>query len=672
MMFRILLTMILSLVLMISCSKGPESGIDVAGFDKSVRPQDDLYQYINGTWLEKTEIPPDKSNYGAFTELYDRSQVDLRTIIEETAALKNKKEGSDEQKVGDFYLSYMDSNLVEKLGFEPLKEEFERIDAIATHADLVKLIAHYKKISVQVPFAFWINQDLKKSDEYISYISQSGLGLPDRDYYFRDDQKFKDIRAKYVTYITELLSLAKIDDAAEKAEIIMKIETSLAEGHWTRVQNRDRDKTYNKYTINELDELTPAYSWSDYIKEAEIADIEAMIVRQPAYFKHMGEVFKKVSVKDWKSYFTFKLLSGSATLLSEDFVDLNFAFYGATLSGIEENRPRWKRAVSGINGILGEVVGKVYVKKYFEPKAKTRMVQLVENLRKSFAERIKEADWMSDGTKKKALEKLAKFNAKIGYPDKWKDYSKLVIKKYDLVGNYGRSNQVEYRREIGKLGKPIDRDEWFMTPQTVNAYYNPPMNEVVFPAAILQPPFFNMAADDAVNYGGIGAVIGHELTHGFDDQGRKSDGDGNLKDWWTKEDGQKFKERSDMMVKQYNEFKPIDTMRVNGKLTLGENIADLGGLTISYYAYKMSLNGKDAPVIDDMTGDQRFFAGWAQVWRRKYRDEELRRRLLTDPHSPSIYRVVGVVTNMPEFYAAYDVDENDKLFIPEDERVKIW
>jgi len=452
----------------------------------------------------------------------------------------------------------------------------------------------------------------------------------------------------------------------------MEIETELAGGHWTRVENRDMNKTYNKYNLKNLKKLVPDFDWEAYLKASDLTNIEDLVVRQPSYFKHFNKIYKNVTVKEWKDYFTLKLLDRSASLLNKEIVDLNFDFYGTTLTGTEKNRPRWKRAVSGVNGVLGEVVGKVYVKKHFKPEAKTRMVQLVENLRNSYAKRIEGLDWMSPETKKEALKKLDKFVAKIGYPDEWKDYSNLTIKSNDLVGNYYRSSLVEYAREVDKLGQPIDRNEWHMTPQTVNAYYNPPMNEVVFPAAILQPPFFNMAADDAVNYGAIGAVIGHELTHGFDDQGRKTDGEGNLRDWWTKEDEKKFNSRSDVMVAQFNKFNPVDTMHVNGRLTLGENIADLGGLTISYYAYKMSLDGKEAQVIDGMTGDQRFFAGWAQVWRRKYRDEELRRRVLTDPHSPSRYRVIGIMPNMPEYYAAFDVNEGDKLFFPEDERVKIW
>jgi predicted metalloendopeptidase len=669
---RLVLAVMMLLTFLFACSKSPESGIDTSGFDKSVRAQDDFYQYVNGTWLEKTEIPADKSNYGAFTALHDKAQLDLRQIIEEAALSSDKKAGSDEQKVGDFYLSYMDSVSVEQRGIEPLTAEIEQINSLKSRDELPGLFAHYKKLNIQIPFTFWINQDLKQSDRYIGYINQSGLGLPDRDYYLREDEKFKNIRTKYLQYLTGLMNLGGIDSAAEKAGKIMQMEQNMAQGHWTRTENRDRDKTYNKFTVKQLDTLTPSFSWTEYVHQADLGDSEEIIIRQPSYIKHLDGLYSQYSLADWKDYLIVKLLSGSAPLLTKDFVDLQFDFYGKTLSGTEVNQPRWKRAVEAIDGILGEVVGKVYVSKHFRPEAKTRMVQLVENLRHSYAERIKQLDWMSEETKQEALKKLAKFNAKIGYPDKWKDYSSLVIKKDDLVGNYKRSNLVEYQREINKLGKPIDRDEWFMTPQTVNAYYNPPMNEVVFPAAILQPPFFNMAADDAVNYGAIGAVIGHELTHGFDDQGRKSDGEGNLRDWWTEDDERQFKERSDKMVAQYHQYTPIDTMHLNGQLTLGENIADLGGLTIAYYAYKMSLDGKEGPVIDSLSGDQRFFAGWAQVWRRKYRDEELRNRILTDPHSPSRYRVLGIVSNMPEFYAAFDLSEKDKLYLNEDQRIKIW
>lgn len=649
-----------------------QSGIDRENFDPATRPQDDFYGYVNGSWLQKTMIPEDKSNYGAATELFDESEENLRKIIEESARAAGKPAGSDAQKVGDFYLSYMDTARIEKSGLQPIEKDLAQIRQITKRQDLIKQFAHFNKIQVQTPFGFWVNQDLKNSTEYILYFNQSGLGLPDRDYYFKDDAKFQEIRRKYRAYIEKILTLGGQDNAAAQAGRIMEMETDLAQHHWTRVENRDRDKTYNKFALARLAGLTPDFDWSYFMQASDIANAPEVIIRQPSFLEGFNGIFAKYSVEDWKSYCTWKLLDGAAPLLPQRFVDAHFEFRQKTLSGIEKNRPRWKRAVSGVNDVLGEVVGRIYVERHFKPEAKARMVELVENLKRAYRERIQQLDWMSPETKQQALAKLAKFNTKIGYPDKWKDYSQLVIKKDELVQNYLRSSMLEYRREIDKLGKPIDRQEWFMTPQTVNAYYNPAMNEIVFPAAILQPPFFNMDADDAVNYGAIGAVIGHEITHGFDDQGRKSDGDGNLRDWWTEQDAAEFKKRAGVLVEQYNGYNPVDSMYLNGELTLGENIADLGGLAIAYRAYQMSLQGKEAPVIDGFTGEQRFFLGYAQVWRRKYRDEELRRRILTDPHSPSRYRAIGVLSNMPEFYQAFGVKEGDPMHRSDAMRVKIW
>ncbi|UCF64534.1 MAG: M13 family metallopeptidase, partial [bacterium] len=639
---------ILMFMVVFSCARPPASGIDKANLDPSVRPQDDLYQYVNGKWLERTEIPSDRSNYGAFTELTEEAEKNIRLIIEDAAESARKEVGSETQQVGDFYLSYMDTLLIEKLGLTPLEADLTRIGQISSKNELVELMADFVQFGVQTPFYFYINQDLKQSDQYISYLHQSGLGLPDRDYYFSKDQKFQDIRIKYAEYIENLLNLAKVELASEEAQMIMQMETALATGHWTRVENRDRDKTYNKYTLENLEKLTPDFPWALYAEKAGIPQVTEMVVRQPSYLEQFNGLFKKHSLEEWKSYCTFKLLDGYAPLLNQQFVDLHFDFHGKTLSGTESLSPRWKRAVNTIDGTIGEAVGKLYVQKYFKPEAKERMVELVENLRKAYAERIKQLDWMGPETKDEALIKLAAFRPKIGYPDKWKEYTGLVVGKDELLQNYKRSNIFEYQREIAKLGKPIDRDEWFMTPQTVNAYYNPSMNEVVFPAAILQPPFFNLEADDAVNYGAIGAVIGHEMTHGFDDQGRKSDSEGNLRNWWQPEDEESFRKKARVLAEQFEQYVPIDTFRINGELTLGENIADLGGLTIAYYAYQMSLAGKEAPVIDGWTGEQRFFMGWAQFWRRKYRDEELRKRILTDPHSPSQYRIIGPMVNMPE------------------------
>jgi endothelin-converting enzyme len=659
-------------MLLFSCGgEKPQSGICLENFDKTVSPRQDFYRYVDGTWLKKTKIPADKSNYGSFTALYDEAQQRLRKIIEDAAAKENGSD-PDKQKIGDFYKSYMDTNRIESLGLTPLKPSIEKIKKVKKKTELAGLIAWLQAIGVQTPFNFYVAQDGKQSDRYICYISQSGLGMPDRDYYLNPSSKFENFRSEYAAYIARIFNLAGEDNAESRAQGILALEKKIAQYHWTRVQNRDRDKTYNKYKVIRLVRDYPNFNWGQFIKSAQKAKVEELVIRQPQYLEGFDTLFRNVNLSDWQDYFEFKLIKAYAGLLSNDFVMANFDFYGKKLSGIEQIRPRWKRGVSMVDGKLGEVLGKIYVGLYFKPEAKKRMKKLVDNLVISYRARLQNLDWMGEETKKEALKKLSKFNAKIGYPDKWKDYSALTIKSDDLVGNYMRANRWERDYNMNKLGKPVNRDEWGMTPQTVNAYYSPSMNEVVFPAAILQPPFFNMDADDAVNYGAIGAVIGHELTHGFDDQGRKSDGDGNLRNWWTKEDLRKFEEKASRMVEQYNQYSPIDTMHINGKLTLGENIADLGGVTISYYAYRNSLQGKPAPIMDGFTGEQRFFIGWAQIWRRKYKDDELRKRLLTDPHSPSEYRVNGILSNMTEFYKAFDVKEGDKMFRPDSVRVQIW
>jgi predicted metalloendopeptidase len=656
-----------------SCQKAPmESGIDLTMMDTSVRPQDDFYNYMNGTWLKTFEIPADKSNYGSFTKVYDKTEKDLLAIIEEAADAPEKEPGSDIQKVGDMYLSFMDSTRAEELGVSPIENDLAAIQQVQSKDELVTLAASMEKVGVPNTFILFIDQDAKDATQYIVNFYQGGLGLPDRDYYLLDNQKLREVRSKYLTHREKMFTLAGIDGGAEKAEQIMSIEKELATHHWTRVENRDRNKTYNKFALADLDASMPAFDLQGFAAESGFGSIDSLRVYQPSYFTAFNKVFASVSLDEWKTFLTWKVLTRWAPYLNSELVDEDFAFFRHTLRGVEENRPRWKRGVSAARGTLAEILGRIYVERHFKPEAKERMVTLVDNLQLAFGERIKTLDWMGDATKERALEKLYKFKAKIGYPDKWKDYSKLEIKPDDLVGNLKRSRIVEHERELAKLGKPVDRDEWFMTPQTVNAGYVPNMNEVIFPAAILQPPFFNMDADDAINYGAIGAAIGHEMTHGFDDQGRKSDGDGNLTDWWTDEDAKEFEKRAEVLVEQFNGYNPVDTFHVNGRLTLGENIADLGGLTIAYMAYKNSLDGDEAPVIEGFTGDQRFFLGWAQVWARKYRDETLRERLLTDPHSPSRYRVVGIVSNMPEFYAAFDVKETDPMHRDQSERAKVW
>ncbi len=671
-MFKYYSLLILISMLFISCQKPMKSGIDKTMMDTSVKPTEDFYAYMNGTWLKEFEIPADKSNYGSFTKLADEAKINLRKIIEEAANTKNKPAGSSAQKVGDMYVSFMDSAKIEELGVSPLQEEFDKIAAIKDRDGLVKHVAYLASVGVAGPFIHFVGQDGKNSSQYIVNIYQTGIHLPDRDYYLKDDERNKGIRAKYLAHIEKMFNMAGIENGAAKARTILDIETKIAQGHWTRVENRNPVKTYNKLALADLDKMMPNFNWALYAKEAGFPGEDSLRVYQPTYLEAVDKVLGDVSLEDWKTFYTWNVLTNAAVYLSQNFVDENFDFFSKTLRGTEENRPRWKRAVSSVEGSLGEIVGKLYVERHFKPEAKKRMLHLVNNLKASLKERINGLEWMSAETKVKAQEKLSKFTTKIGYPDKWKDYSALEIKSDDLLGNLTRSSIVEYNRNMDKLGKPIDRTEWGITPQTVNAYYSPSKNEIVFPAAILQPPFFNMDADDAVNYGGIGAVIGHEITHGFDDSGRQYDGDGNLKDWWIKEDADKFIKRANVMVKQYNAYNPIDTMHVNGKFTLGENIADIGGLTVSYYAYQKSLNGKEAPVIDGFTGDQRFFLGWAQIWARKYRDEALRNRLLTDPHSPSQYRTNGITSDMVEFYNAFGVKEGDGMYRKEEDRVKIW
>lgn len=647
-------------------------GIETANFDTSVRPQDDFYRYANGTWLENTQIPEDKSNYGSFTALSDGAEENLRVLIEEAAADENKEPGSDAQKVGDFYLSFMNEEAVEAAGTTPLVEPLAQIDRIESGADVVAYIGASQRMGLTNPFVLFVNQDSKDSTVYATFMHQTGLGLPNRDYYLEDDERFVALRDKYRDYVGTMFGLAGLEGGEAAGQTVMDMETAIAEAHWTQVQNRQRDKLYNPYDVSGANELTPGFDWNVFLTAAGLDPTRDFIVRQPSFFTALGTMIAQTPVDDWKTYFRFKLIDSAAPLLSAVFVEASFDMHRRAVQGIEQNQPRWKRAVQATDGNVGELAGKMYVAKHFPPAAKVRMNEMIENLRMVFNEAIDELEWMGELTREQAQDKLAKFNTKIGYPDKWRDYSTLEVVAGDLAGNILRSNASQYDRMIGKLGGPIDRTEWFMTPQTVNAYYNPPMNEIVFPAAILQPPFFNVAADDAVNYGAIGGVIGHEFSHGFDDQGRKTDGDGNLRDWWTEEDATEFTARAQGLVDQYAAYSPMEGEYLNGELTLGENIGDLAGLTMAYRAYQRSLGGEEAPVIDGFTGDQRFFLGWAQVWARKYREQELLRRLKIDPHSPSEYRANGTVSNIPEFYAAFDVQEGDGMYIAEADRVKIW
>jgi putative endopeptidase len=652
-------------------------GVEVANFDTSVRPQDDFYRYVNGTWLKRTEIPGDRSSYGSFTQLSDRSEAALRAIIEEAAAAPSRPQGSDVQKIGDFYLSYMDTARIEALGVKPLEQELHRVAQLRKKEELPELFAELQQIGVGTPIGFFVGQDPKQATRYVASVSQAGLGLPDRDYYFKEGASFERTRAGYAAYIERLLRLVGEKDPKGAAAAVVALEKSLAERHWDRARSRDREATYNAYDLAKLSTLTPGFSWAAYLDEADAEKTPVVIVRQPDYFQALGGIIASTPVETWRRYLTFKLLDAYADRLSSDFARARFEFRGKTLQGQREERPRWKRAVEAVQGprgedVMGELVGQRYVERHFRPEAKARMEELVRNVVAAFREGIEQLEWMSPETKAQAQAKLAKFNVKIGYPEKWRDYSALTVRPGDLVGNSMRARRFSYDRMVGRLGKPIDRTEWGMTPQTVNAYYSSSMNEIVFPAAILQPPFFDPEADDAVNYGGIGAVIGHEISHGFDDQGSRSNGEGNLVNWWSEQDQAAFKERTDALVAQYGGYVPLEGMNINGRLTLGENIGDLSGLAVAYRAYRKSLGAQEAPVIGGLTGDQRFFMGWAQIWRTLYRDEALRQRLLTDPHSPGEYRTNAVLRNMPEFYAAFGVKEGDQMYLPPEKRVKIW
>jgi putative endopeptidase len=650
------------------------SGIATEYIDPAVRVQDDLFTHMNGKWLATTEIPADKSSWGSFAKVRDDIQPQLRTIIEGAANTPNKAAGSDAQRIGDFYASFMDEAKLEQLGAAPLKAELAKIAAVTDKKQLPALIAHLNKLGVSAPYGFGIHQDNKDSTKYVADLSQDGLGLPDRDYYLKaDDAKLADVLAKYELHVGKMLTLGGDPHGAVTAHGIVEFEKELARLQWTKVELRDPIKAYNKVDIAKLGTTAPGYDWNAYLDETGIASkAKYVIVSQPSYLKGMTALLEKTPLDTLKAYFHWQTLHAFAPYLSKNYVEENFGFYGTVLTGVTEQRPRWKRGVGLTEGALGEAVGKLYVEQHFPADRKARMEALVKNLMASYKSSIDKLDWMSPVTKKQAQAKLAKFTTKIGYPNKWRDYSKLEVSKDDLVGNVIRSHAFEYNKELNKLGKPIDREEWGMTPQTVNAYYNPEMNEIVFPAAILQAPFFDANADDAVNYGAIGGVIGHEISHGFDDQGAQYDGDGNLRDWWTKADHKNFAAKTKMLVKQYGEFSPLPGYQVNGELTLGENIADNSGVAIAYKAYKLSLGGKPAPVIDGLTGDQRFYMGFAQVWRMKMRDAALIQQVKTDPHSPGQFRANGTMRNQPGFYDAFGVKPGDKMYLPPKDRVIMW
>ncbi|HYJ39274.1 MAG TPA: M13-type metalloendopeptidase [Steroidobacteraceae bacterium] len=648
-----------------------KSGLDLAGFDRSVRPQDDLYKFAGGTWLAKTPIPADRSNYGSFIILDDQAQEEVRQLIVAASTQANRPTGSDAQKVGDFYLAYMDNNRVESLGLTPLKDELARIDAIATPRDVARYIGYSQRIGLAQPFAWFSSPDNKNSTVYLGSLYQNGLTMPDRDYYLSPDEKYAVFRARFAEYVEQMLARAGERNAKSAAARIAALETRLANYQWTKVQNRDPVKTYNPLTLPEYQKLAPGFDWLAFF-EGMGAPVQRLDVNQPTFINGIAQLVKTVPVSDWRVYFKFQLLDDYAPALPAQFADLEFGFHQKVLNGVPEQRPRWRRAVDSMDNNMGELVGRLFVESHFGAEAKAKMLELVGNLLKAFDSSIDGLEWMGPETRIEAKKKLAKITVKIGYPDKWRDYSALTVRSDDLVGNLLRASEFQHNRYVARTGGPVDKGEWLMTPQTVNAYYSSATNEITFPAAILRWPFYDMAADPAVNYGGIGSVIGHEISHGFDDSGRQFDGDGNLRDWWTADDGAKFKQRAAALVSQFAGYSVLDGKHLNGELTLGENIGDLSGMAVAFKAYKLSLDGKTAPEIDGFTGDQRFFLGWAQVWRRNYRDAELLKRLVTDPHSPSEFRANGPSSNIDAFYDAFGVKPGDLMYRPPAERVKIW
>jgi len=645
-------------------------GIDLTNMDTSVKPGDDFYRYVNGLWLAENHIPEDRSSWGSFAELQKLSEERVNSIIDELSA-SSSASSPEAQKIRDLYNSFADQAGIEQRGLAPAKADLDRLGRVSSYEEIAKAMGD-PMLALPTPYNLYIDVDPKNPERYAVNVTQGGLGLPDRDYYLRDDEQFPEIRKQYVAAIGQMLTLAKIAGAEQKAQAILDLEHALAEVQWPADQRRDAEKTYNPVTREELIKLAPEFPWNAFFESAYLGKQPDFIANEKDAFPKMAAIFRKTPVETWQAYLQFHYLQTFAPMLPKAIDDANFAFFGTVLSNQPAQLPRTTRGVRFVSAQLGEAVGKLYVERYFPASSKAQMEALVDNLRAAFAERVKTLEWMSDETKKAALRKLDQFTVKIAYPDTWRDYGALKIDAKDLLGNAQRSGAFEWNRQTSRLPGPVDRSEWGMTPQTINAYYNPGLNEIVFPAAILQPPFFDPNADPAVNYGGIGAVIGHEIGHGFDDQGSKYDGRGVLQSWWTAEDRSRFEERTQKLVQEYNGFEPLPDIHVNGQLTLGENIGDLGGMQMAYAAYHRSLGGKPAPVIDGFTGDQRFFMSWAQVWRSQMRDGVLRQVVLSNPHSPPTYRVNGVVPNVDAWYAAFGVPEDATLALPQGRRVSIW
>jgi putative endopeptidase len=647
------------------------SGITTDDLDPAVRPQDDLFRHVNGRWIARTEIPDDKARYGSFLVLAEEAEAAVRDIIHES---QEAEPGTEARKVGDLFTSFLDEGRVEALGAAPLRPLLEQVEQVGDVPDLLRLVGSFEKQGVASFVQLFVDNDPGDPERYVVFLEQGGLGLPDESYY--REEKFESVRTAYVAFVETMLGLAGLDDPAGRAARVVALETELATHHWSNVATRDSDATYNLQPWSELAASAPGVDlavWRDAV-QAPAGTFDEVVVREPSFVSGLAGLLVDERLPEWRDWLSWQVVRSFAAYLSSDFVEANFDFYGRTLTGTPVQRARWKRGVSFVEGAMGEAVGRIYVERHFAPAAKTAMDDLVANLVEAYRQSITQLSWMTDETRQRALDKLDKFTPKIGYPVKWRDYSALEVDASDLIGNVRSQAVVGFDRELAKIGSPIDRDEWFMTPQTINAYYNPGFNEIVFPAAILQFPFFDETRDAAANYGAIGAVIGHEIGHGFDDQGSKYDGDGRLTDWWTAADREAFEALTSSLIAQYDALEPaqVPGHHVNGALTIGENIGDLGGLSIAYDAYLLSLGGQEAPVVDGLTGAQRFFLSWAQAWQIAIRDEEAIRLLSIDPHSPNEFRCNQIVRNIDEFYAAFGVTEGDRLWLPEAERVTIW
>ncbi len=645
-------------------------GVDLSSKNKIVKPGADFFTHMNGRWIETVKIPDDRSSWGAFVALDELSENRVKAIIADAAA--GKLDSASAQKIGDLYSTYMDTRTIEDLGLAPFQADLARIGWINTPAELAAAFGQTGVMKWNAPIGGGIWPDFKNPDVYAIFLGQGGLGMPNRDYYLKDGQRYDETRAAYLTYIETALRGVGYAQPVDAAKAIMALERKIAEIHWPPEDQRDPVATYNPMTLAELQSFAPGLDWAAMLTAAGVADQKQFVVGEKSAFPKLAALVSETPLDVWKAYLTFHYVNGHADVMPKAFDDARFAFYGKAVSGQPKQRERWKRAVDAVEGGVGEAVGQIYVARHFPPAAKAKIDDLIGNLMLAFGDRIQTLEWMGPETRKQAMVKLSSFTPKIAYPEQWRDYSGLEIKAGDAAGNAKRVAAFEKAYDLQRLKHPVDKKEWLMTPQTVNAYYNPSANEIVFPAAILQPPFFDPYADAAVNYGGIGAVIGHEISHGFDDQGAQFDAKGALRDWWTAEDKAAFKARTDALVKQYAGYMPIKDVHINGELTLGENIADLAGLSVAYHAYQRSLGGKPAPVIDGLTGDQRFFMGWAQVWRAKYREDALRQRLLTDPHSPPMYRVNGIVRNIDPWYGAFEVKDSDPLFLDPKQRVRLW